>query len=113
MDTFKISITTSKPYIYNKETDEYELDTNAPSDYFVYTNRGREYLFRFHQSSVDSKVRYFVIPGSEDRSIHIVSDEFPVDYLLKFAQAVITIRYGIIDFGVRLTAEAKKTLGVK
>lgn len=113
MDTFKISITTSKPYIYNKETDKYERDTNSPSDYFVYTNRGREYLFRFHQSNVDSKVRYFVFPGSEDRSIHIVSDEFPVDYLLKFVQAVITIRYGIIDFDIQLTQEAKRILKIK
>lgn len=97
MDNFKISI----------------VKQGTSPNYFVFTNRGRDYLFRFHQSSTDSKVWYFVMPEAEDRSLFVVSDEFPVNHLLKFAEAFITIRYCTVDFNLQLTNASKKLLGIK
>ena len=97
MDKFKISI----------------VNQGKDTNYFVFTNRGRDYLFRFYHSGTDSKVWYFVMPENVDRSLFVVSDEFPVKYLLKFAEAYITIRYCTVDFSLELTKSAKKLLGIK
>ena len=97
MDTFKISIV------------KYETSP----DYFVYTNRGKEFLYSIHKDNTDDTVWYFNIPENQTRLHFVTSDEIPVQNILKFAQAVITVRYGIIDFDTQLTVAAKRTLVVK
>lgn len=99
MDTFKISVSKTPK-------------NNIPV-FSVYTNRGKEFLFNFLRSNTDDKVWYFNIPENQVRVHFVTSDEFPVQHLLEYAKAVITLRYGIIDFQVQMTVEAKRLLGVK
>ena len=99
METFKISVSKTPK-------------NNIPV-FSVYTNRGKEFLFNFLQSNTDDNLWLFNIPENQVRVHFVTSDEFPVQHLLEYAKAVITVRYGIVDFQVQMTVEAKKTLGIK
>lgn len=104
MDTFKINI--------RKTT--YDVNGDAwPEEYQVYTNRGREFLFFFYKSQTSDDVWYFHLSENGSRELFITSKQVPVDYLLKLCKAVITVRYGIVDFDACLTSEAKRTLKIK
>ena len=105
MEIFKININkTHRAYATDKGYDLYN----------IYTNRGREFLMTVYPS-VSSDVWYFDIPENEGRlnDLFVTGEQFPADYLLKLCKAVITIRYGVVDFDVQLTTEAKKTLKIK
>lgn len=106
MDTFKINITKIH---HASETDE-GYDT-----YHIYTNRRREYLMTVYPSNISDDLWYFDIPENEERlnDLFVTGEQFPVDYLLKLCKAVITIRYGVVDFDANLTVTAKKTLGIR
>jgi hypothetical protein len=106
MDTFKINI--NKIHRANATDKGYDL-------YNIYTNRGREYLMTVYPSDIGDDVWYFDIPENEERlnDLFVTGEQFPVDYLLKLCKAVITIRYGVVDFDVQLTTEAKKLLKIK
>ena len=106
MDTFKINI--HKIHRANATDKGYDL-------YNIYTNRGREYLMTVYPSDINDDLWYFDIPENEERlnDLFVTCEQFPVVYLLKLCKAVITIRYGIVDFDTSLTVEAKKTLGIK
>lgn len=99
MDTFKINI--SKAH----------KDSLMP--FSVTTNRGREHLYDFWPSDVSDDVWYFFIPEAQGKKTWVHSDSIPVQHIIEFARSVLIIRYGIIDFDVQLTVEAKKTLGIK
>ena len=104
MDTFKISI--------NKFHKADGVETCERYD--IRTNRGREHLMRVYPSQVSEDLWYFVIPENNTKpALFVTCEQFPVDYLLKLCKAVITIRYGVVDFDVQLTAEAKKLLKIK
>ena len=106
MDTFKINITKEK---------------NTRWGYCVTTNRGREYLFHFWPSDVSDDVWYFLIPDRTAEAqgkknidkLWVQSETLPARHILEFAKSILTIRYGLIDFDIQLTEEAKKILKIK
>ena len=104
MDTFKINI---RKTVYDVNHESW------PEEYQVYANRGREFLFFFYKSQTSDDVWYFHLSENGSRELFITSKQFPVEYILGLAKAVLTVRYGIIDLDVRLTAEAKRTLKIK
>lgn len=104
MDTFKINITKT---VYDA------TQVTWPDEYQVYTNKGREFLFFFYKSETSDDVWYFHLPENGSRELFITSKQVPVDYILKLCKAVITIRYGVVDFDASLTVEAKRTLKIK
>ena len=106
MDTFKINIT--KIHRANDTDKGYDL-------YNIYTNRRREYLMTVYPSDISDDLWYFDIPENEERlnDLFVTCEQFPVNYLLKLCKAVITVRYGVVDFDAGLTANAKKLLKVQ
>ena len=106
MYTFEINITKT-PYPQD--------EAGAwPQEYQVYTNRGKEFLFFFYKSAVDDNLWYFHLPEKGNGGeLYFTCEHMPVEHILKLAQALILIRYGIIDFDVQLTQEAKRVLKVK
>jgi hypothetical protein len=104
MDTFKINI---RKTVYDVNHESW------PEEYQVYANRGREFLFFFYKSQTSDDVWYFHLSENGSRELFITSKQFPVEHILGLAKAVLTVRYGIIDLDVRLTAEAKRTLKIK
>lgn len=104
MDTFKINIIKTP----------YSQDGAWPQEYQVYTNRGREFLFFFYKSTVSDNLWYFHLPEKgNDGELYFTCEHMPVEYILKLAQALILIRYGVVDFDIQLTQEAQRVLKVK
>ena len=106
MDTFKINI--SKIHHANATDEGYDT-------YHIYTNRGKEFLMTVYPSDFSDNLWYFNIPENEKRlnNLFVTGKQFPVDYLLKLCKAVITIRYGVVDFDTQLTVAAKRLLGIQ
>ena len=102
MEKFKISIT--KRVLLDNST-----------VYFVYTNRGKEYLLKFMNSLTSSNEWLFDLPENSKRVLFFKNEnvQFPADYLLELCRAQLIVRYGITDIEVAYTVEAKRLLKIK
>lgn len=78
--------------------------------YDIYTFRGREFLFRCVQGV---STWYFNVPENRERILWHEAEGVPVDFLLNLCKSVLMVRYGITDFEVEFTVEAKRLLKIK